>query len=556
MFRERRTRSLAPLLLLFALVVVGEVLGDVADLQSYYTYLRTLDNTIFAGGVLAMDTTGKLHDSSAVLGSGQYTTNVPMTESTSFGINALSEAYVATAAIRLVSLGALPFSLNEAIPAGYLPRGVSDFFNPAYPLVKITMQMLMQHTSSMVDTALTSAGTQFTSTSFLQTKADGSVMSLTDFCNAYFTRTSSTGGNITNTLIWSTSQPGQASTYVYNRANIAMLAYIVNVAVSSISGLVSSTNKTAAAYVQELITNPLGMTGSFLLSTSGDAPLSSNPFQSPVFTGNAVVQAVSSAGVADSTATLIHPAYLADYMYYSTLADLGKFVRSLFLQASGSSTTFSSVGTEMLSSTISVASISGAPTGVTKQGLGVMHFSGTAMCSAATASGVISSCPLTSSSTVYGLFSRGARSMAGYFCTTQVSSSNPTCVVVQLSYFNIGSSATKPYTYLLGLAAAAFQSAIGSSTITAPSTGTSESNSIYGFYVFLGVSGVFGFVITASYAAEKMIQPAPVVATVPPQALPLPQGFQQQYEENNKYYDDESGPPQFHNHHGGGFYDR
>lgn len=540
--------------LLCALVLLCAVCGvvsDVTDLQSYYTYLRSLDSTIFAGSALAMDTTGKLHTSSVVVGSGQYTTNVPMTESTSFPINGVSESYVATVIINLVSLGTLPFSLNEVIPSGYLPRGVSDFFNPNFPLVRMTMQMLMQHTSSI------DASADFLT--YTQTKSSGSVVTLTAFCEAFFTTSSSTGGNTTKTSIWRTVQPGLASTYLYNPANIALLAYIANVAISSNSGLVVSSNKTAGAYVQELIFNPLGMTGSFVLSTSGAAPSSTNPVSSPVFTGNAILQPLTSSGASgDDTNTLIHPAYLADYMYYSTSSDLGKYVRSLFLAASGSTTTFSSVGTQMQSSTVAISTVSGVPTGVIKQGLGVMYFDGAVMCAAAIASGVITSCPLTSSSTIYGNYGRGARSLVGYFCTTQASSTNPTCVVVQLNFFNIGASATKSYTYLLGYAAVALQSAIGSSVINGPSPSGSTTDSVYGVYVFIGVTAVFVFVMAASYAAEHIIQPAPIVATVPPHSLPIPQSYQQQYEENQKYYDDEVAPPMQHygGGGGGGFYDR
>jgi CubicO group peptidase (beta-lactamase class C family) len=534
--------------MLFAVVLLCTaacVVSDVTDLQSYYTYLRAQDSTIFAGSVLAMDTTGKLHTSSVVVGSGQFTTTVPMTESTSFGINAVSESYVATTIINLVSTGTLPFSLNEVIPAGYLPRGVSDFFNPNFPLVRMTMQMLMQHTSSI------DASADFQA--YTQTKSTGSVVTLAAFCEAFFVSTTT---NTTKTSIWRPVQPGLASTYLYNPANVALLAFIANVAISSNSALVVSSNKTAAAYVQEVIFNPLGMSASFLLSTSGTAPVTSNPIQSPVFTGNAVVQPLTTSGASgDDGNTLVHPAYLADYMYYSTSSDLGKYVRSLFLAASGSTTTFSAVGTQMQSSTVSIAAVSGIPTGVTRQGLGIMYFDGGVMCAAAIASGVITSCPLTSSSTVYGNYGRGARSLVGYFCTTQASSTNPTCVVVQLSYFNIGASATKSYTYLLGYAAAAFQSAIGSSVINGPSPAATTTDSVYGVYVFIGVTAVFLFVMAASYTAEHIIQPAPIVATVPPHSLPIPQSYQQQYEENQKYYDDEVAPQ----HYGGGaggFYDR
>jgi hypothetical protein len=133
-----------------------------------------------------------------------------------------------------------------------------------------------------------------------------------------------------------------------------------------------------------------------------------------------------------------------------------------------------------------VSTVAGVMAGLQKQAPGLQYYDGAVLCAAATSTGQLASCPLKSTSNVYGLVSRGAQSMSGFFCSTQVSTINPTCVVVQLSYFNVGNAAAKSYAFLMGLAAVAFQSAIGQQSVNIITGGGSAQNdNLYGFYVFL-----------------------------------------------------------------------
>lgn len=493
-----------PLLAIMALFLT--VNADVTHLQKHFIFLQRSDTTVIAGSVLTQDTQRIAHEATISLGFSDPKSELHNWPSSGFRINSLSELLVTLAVKKLVALSILP-GLDASIPSTLLPRGVPTFFNPNFPTVQLTLTMLMRHTSSLRD------DTKFET---FATTAPATVQDFSTFVDNFFVST--TGGTtfVVATDIWNNLRPGDVTSYNFARANIALMASIVNAAIALQPTLVTGTAKNIMGYVQEQILTPLGMSSTFVRQANGDFPLTSFPAGAGQFS-NAVVVDLTTAGDV-TTRTKLHPAFMADYMYLSSSVDVGRLVRATFLDKRA---TFLTTGAEIRSQPIDVSSVPSRTLGVLKQAFSIQYFDGARLCSQALSSSVISKCPLRTSSNVWGYVSRGAFSMVGIFCTDSVSSVNPTCTSVSLSYQN-SEAAPKSFDLIYGLAGIAFQETIGDSTTSTTGTGTTKNTQLYGLWVFFGTVGIMTFVLVASYATEYVIQPAPVTAgTVPP---PIPMG--------------------------------
>lgn len=524
---------LSILLLCAAAVVVAQSTDATTSMQKYYTVLKSRDSSIFGANTVALDSANGIR---FAIGMGINSADAsPMTPSVSFRMNGAAELLGTTAVLQLISVGAIPFTLDAVIPPSYLPRGVTNFVNPNFAATGISMRMLLQHTSSLAASAAPNGGFSFDDPSFL-VATPGPALSLTSFCNQYFATDNGAGGYTTQSAIWANLQPGLATSYTFSKANIALLAYIAEQAIVNTPTLVSSVNKTLTAYIQEAFFAPLGMTGSFAMSSTGSFPLMTDPYGSTMFQrGGGVVADLSKSGTTQAaSSSLLHPVAVADYMYYTTALDLARFARALWLNGK-----FASVGTQMVSTSFT------ATTGITAQraqGLGVYFFNGAQLCSVVSSSGLFSSCLLSSTTTVFGIVGSGTQGSVAVLCTTASGSSNPLCSVAQVSQYTQSTASSK--SVALGFAAASLQAAFGSSSGSYYFNPTS-SDPLDGFFVFLGVAGALIFIVVAAYLAEHLIQPAPVLAAaLPPQPMPVP-----------SYYPASPGPQQYSHYagpHGGG----
>ena len=370
--------------------------------------------------------------------------------------------------------------------------------------VTITLQMLLQHQSGLADAPFDT----FT------VNAPTAVATFSTFCNNYFT-TAATGGGFT---MASNLFSGVTGNYSYSRMNVVLLTCIIENYVSSKKTSLSGP-LTAASYIQNAIFNPLGMVSTFTVNSTGGLPLSTYPLGAPIYSGS-LVQDLPSGSV-----STLNPGFTADLMYFTSSADLAAFVRSAFITSSPTGI-FSAFGTTMKTPMSSSSFSSSVRAVIGQTTFSLYTFDPSVMCSLAINSGFETTCPLTTSSTVYGYMSRGRFSVVGFFCTSQ-SSTTPTCVNVHFSHYDVGTSpsaavVTKQYELLLGMAAVAFCESIGTSSIALLYLGPGKTTDLYGLYVFIGVSGIVAFVLIASYITEYLVQPAPVATGLPP-PLTLPQ---------------------------------
>ena len=494
--------------LLSTLIICGSATST--TLTGYYSTSRTNDNTIYAAATVSQTTSGLTTGGSGTMGSSDPINVLPMWSDTSIRANgAVGDLLVSAAVLRLVSAGVLP-ALTASIPSSLLPRGVTDFYNPSYTAVTITLQMLLRHTSSISDTSFDS---------YRRTAPSQTVGTLNAFCQDYFTTatttTTSTGTTTTYSTsagIWISTTPGAATSYNYARANTALLACIVDAAIQTQTSLVSGTTKDVSSYIQEQFIGRLGMTNTFRLNVDGSYPTTSLPAGAPLYT-YAHTADLTSTGAAQTTGFYIHPAYFSDYMMFTSAQDLARLMRALFINTNSP---VYSLGTTMRGDYLSVTT---PRTGMVSTGYGVMSLSASYACGVASTLGY--TCSLTDSFNMWGTYSVGYNSMVAAVCTTI--SSDTVCATTVIAYYQ-STPSTKSIGTALGLAALA---AIADSSSTSQ-TSTSSSDStdkLQGLWIALGVILVILFTLVAAYFTEYVVQPAPLTAGVAAAPPPIPNSY-------------------------------
>jgi CubicO group peptidase (beta-lactamase class C family) len=466
---------------------------DVSTLESVWKYqLSLVDTTLQGVAVTVFDSTSFTSKLSGAFGTSDKTNGDPMLLDSMVSMNTASEGLVVAAALRLVANGVL--TLDGAISTTLLPTGSIPFVNPSYPSTQISIKMLMTHTSSLSD-----------STFETYKKTTGTLLAdLQSFVTAYMLTDDRL--SLRSGLFATGVQPGQ---YSYARINSALLSLVVELANRVTYG-------TALGYVRATVLAPLGMSNTVTLTLLGAPPALTYPSEGPVY-GETMTELLNS-GNQPTTARPIHPAYFSDYSTYTNTLDLTRFLRSLFLTSTSSSTAnLITIGNSMKTKTITTAT---GVTGQTGAGPGTMFFNGNTMCNEALATSAVTKCPLTASSNIWGWVSSGPYSQVGWYCTDAFSG-RTTCVTTVHTYTE---ASLKTVQLSYAMAAAAFQLTGGdTSTITQTTLDSSSRSSLYGVWVFFGVLGVLIFVLVASYFTEYIIQPAPIVSGVPvPQSM-MPQ---------------------------------
>lgn len=499
--------------LLIASLLSAAVLSASATsttLTGYYSTVRTNDNTIFAGATVSQQTSGLVADGSGTMGLSDPINALPMWSDTTYRANGVvGDLLVSAAVLRLVDAGVLP-ALTAAIPSSLLPRGVTDFYNPTFTAVTITLQMLLRHTSSISDTKFDS---------FRRTAPGQTVGTLTAFCQDYFTTstsTTTTTGTTTTyntaTDIWISTTPGAATSYNYARANTALLSCIVDAAILSRTTLVAGTTKDVASYIQEQFIGRLGMSNTFRLNVDGSYPTSSIPAGAPLYAYTHVADLTSS-GAAQTTNFYIHPAYFSDYMMFTSSQDLARLVRALFIDSSSS---VRSLGNTMKGDLLAVTT---PRTGMVSTGYGVMSLSAGYACGVARTRGY--SCSLTDTTNMWGAYSVGYNNMVAVICT-EASTTATVCTTSVISYYQSAPSA-KSIDVVLGFGALA---TVADATATSQTTtATAETSKLQGLWIALGVIMVILFTLVAAYFTEYVVQPAPLTAGVAAAPPPIPASY-------------------------------
>lgn len=499
--------SLLTKLALGAIVLSTAVLADVTKLQSVFTVQNRADTGIFGSAVVTQNALRQVAEITGAFGESRKTpTSRPMYTDSSVRMESAAELLITAAALKLVADSNL-VAIDQTIPSQLLPRA-AQFVNPSFGTTALTLKMLMQHTSTFSDAKFAT----------WQKTSPDPVVDLRTFVEGYFLTTVNNQFTVASDVWHTTSiQPGTAAAYQYAKVNIAMLAYIVDQAIVANPTLVSGTSKTVLGYIQEKIIAEFGMSNTFIRNVDGSFPTSSNPSGGVIYT-NAVVQDLTVGSVAVTT-TATHPAYFSAFMTYSSAADMAKLVRALFLETG---TNWATVGTTMKANTISLASVTNKVRAQVGQGLGIFTFDGAQICADGVATGVITKCPLTTTSTVWGTVAVGEFSQVGVFCAD---TGSVTCVTTTHSF--LASSGTqKSYENAMAMAGTSVQLAVGDATTITTTTSANDSNSnLYGLWVFFGVLGVLLFVMAAAYFTEFVIQPAPITSGVPvPAAMTMGPG--------------------------------
>lgn len=474
--------------------VANTAQGDVNTLL--YNTLRTTDSTITAVSTTTITSGGTVQwENAYTAGVGNRLLTSSMTSDRCFHMNTMGELFVVLAALKLQEdFTFATTGLDETLSTRYTPGNLT-FTNPKNGF-NVTYKQLMQHTSSILDTSFATFATTSSST----------VSSLSAFCTSYFI-TSTSGVPAINTAVFASSQPGLATSYGFARANIALLSFILeNVVLDKATGASS-----LAEYIAVNFFAPMGMSSTFFLTNASYPGLTTIPSFSGTYTSmttsNDTVSAAYYSGcVIDqmTTVTTLHPAVFADYMGFTTSGDLVRMVRGLFF-----STTFATI-VSLMKDIVSISTSVARMSGQTGQGLGLEYFNGDTVCAAAKGTSVVSTCPVSNATTIYGYISNRAFIENGFLCTS-TSSSTYGLVCVVTTVLHTTSSSRGP-TNVMAMSAVTFQDLVGNVTVANVPAGVATPDQVqsewFGVYCFLGVYLTLLGTYFGTMALQWLFQPA------------------------------------------------
>ena len=483
---------------------VSKYTGDLGQLM-FTTLAR--DGSIIGATSMTLDGTGSINWAASAAYQSDNSPSPPaklVSLDSCMAMNTMGELLVVMAAHRLHdAVPSFANTFDDPIDRSLTPRGVNLTINN----VRITFKMLMQHTSTIMDIGW--AGSANKAGDFKT------------FVENYFV--------VANTVILSQGvftgkKPGAPESYLFARANIALLAYVLGQVITINNPINGVSYLSLQDYITQTMLNPMGCANTFFLNADGTAPgITSEPAFSGTFTSIPYSQSTSYASyyqgcIIDQLggAPLLHPAYWSDYMGYTTAADLTRLVYGMFYNP-----TFY-VTTAQMKQTIPVSSF---VAGHVQQGLGLMMFSGASICAAGIAKQVMTSCPSNNATFVVGYVSNRDYVDRGIFCSNVTSASQQLCTTVSILY-NQPVSKRVP-TNLYAMTAAVWQDLAGTISLTsgivtstfrreavelaftfgtpAPivyHNGATTDDQWFGVYVFLGVY----FTLMGTYFGTVFIQ--------------------------------------------------
>jgi hypothetical protein len=384
-------------------------------------------------------------------------------------MSTMGELLIAYAAVKMQKELQFTDSLQTPISTTLSPLGVTFRNNDK----DITYEMLLRHTSTIND-ALFESWTVV---------APAAVGTLANFVESYFVT-----GQQLRTSAFNSAEPGTANAYVRARANTALMAYILErvLAARSLGDLKS--------YIVNNILVPFGMSSTFVLNNDGTAP---GVTPVPVFTTTLLLDLTAAASytafyqgcIADTpTVRFLHPAWPADYMMYTTTADLTRLARKLIIEVTPEA--HSDVVNEMKTPfDLRFAASAQTKQAQTKQGLGLMFFNGDQTCASATSTKVISACPVTNASTVIGYVAARSNTLVGFLCAAK--DNLQSLMVCTSGTFVYSSTTAAAFDPVFQVAGAAFQDRFGTVTILTPAPTlplrTDDEERSFGVIVFFGV---------------------------------------------------------------------
>lgn len=496
---------------------------DKANPDEYYKILLSQDITILAGSTTVLSNDGVAYPNLNTAKGLRSVFQVPEaprvqrapkrtnTALKAFRADVLSEFLVAMALLYLDSTGALPFARTAPIPSTYLPAsytGGASFVNPSFPTVPITLNMLLQHVSSLTETGLDLCA---------ETAPSGTVPTLSAFVSSLF--------STTTTTVFSASQPGLSTSYAYSHVNAAIVAYVVEQVLAASTNY--STLSGIGEFVFTVVMPPLRLSNTFLLNRNGHVIDAAYPFSSG--SNHHTVDHVARQ-VLDGRSTSIpgsvpmQASYFSGYMLFTTAADVAKLAAEVLVPGGLYHTR---IGAMMLENMVPIAVPTMRYTEARTTGL--FLFSANKLCStmyaAISYSGHAPYCrysPATVSESAppFGLVAAGGADELAIVCVPVVRSKKTFCSVAELSFSGTACSS--------GNAAAARGRAVGLAMVSLAHL-TSEpmpeasappqqptAHTFNGWFVFLGVAATLVVVVAASYITDYLIQPPPPAKIIAP----------------------------------------
>lgn len=481
-----RTLGVGALVLLALSVgsVVGQQVAAGVTVELMINTIRRLDPTLIGAGVLVDSAAGgPITSLDRAKGMAGAQRDRLFTPDSCVSMNTMGELLVAYAGAQLLADTRFAASLDDVIDTTLSPAGLTLQANGQ----RLTYKMLLTHTSTITDALFGS----------FSTTAPNAVGTLTNFVESYFV---TTGGQL-NTAVFAggTAAPGTANAYSPARANIALMAYILERVIVTRS----VEQGTLQRYIFEKVLKPFKMSSTFFLKSDGRYPVVTavpvfSTTYDPDFTLSSNYNSYFTQCAADELAArTLHPAWPADFMGITTLRDMAKLARALVIESS-------TIGVLMQERLL----LTSAPQATLRQaqvaqGLGLQYFNGDRICQLTTATSVVSSCPVTNLSSIVGYVAARGASLVGFLCHNPGPATGFVCVSAAFVH---GSSNAGSFDTVLQATGAAFQEVFGTTTVvTTPPQLPLRSG--YDEEVF-GVSVFFGVYLTllAIFFGTMMIQ--------------------------------------------------
>eukprot|EP00796_Vickermania_ingenoplastis_P012120 gene12120-8343_t len=234
-----------------------------------------------------------------------------------FPIGLSSEFFVDVVAAHMNAHGLIPFHLDGIIPKVYLPpalQGSEYLSNPTYPDVPVSLQNLLQHTSSISDEGFDDATRSASTNATVDPAAQDIVGTNSEYVEQLFKTSAGS--------VWRSTRPGVAESFFFARNNIALATYILDEVLSRAPETAANAPN-VAAYMTEILLPPIGCFSTFFLDRKGRMPSLSYPaaLARRNMLNFAGVQRITSSWQILSTLP-VHPAYAADFMLYTSPEDV------------------------------------------------------------------------------------------------------------------------------------------------------------------------------------------------------------------------------------------
>ena len=469
-------RKLAGLIFWFNFLgALSDIKAVSANSHFYKTFERLSQRhtDLSASAIHVQDKGGTVWEYTCSTGSIPEHENIELSIDHALRVNSISEILVCTVACRLHAEGHL--NITGSLDPKYVPRRCNE-------LSAISAQHLMQHTSGFIEHE------SFDQAAWIgkANQSESLHVNFYDFMTSYLFK--SWWSKSLKNEIWN---PDYRGMYHRARINTALLAYYLDQFIREKSKTYNFgiTDPGLKGYVQHIVLDSMGMKETFFVAPSGE-------FAKEWAYTTRRVRDVAFDGTEISP---VHPAIFAEGMLFSSVLDLSRLVRGLFVDDT------SHIFTDGLRMRHPVETYSTheafSAIGQNAQGLGIVYYSPKELCKLAYEQDLIEQCPFLPETVIWGYTASSNMTSASFLCT-YTDLQNTVCITTAVLFKPRLEHRSDALDF--GMATSAFEQIFGELNIHEWKEINAEHTIIVPSIV-LSVGCILIFTLLAAYGTERVI---------------------------------------------------